>query len=157
MRKNNGGHSLDVFFVLCVFLICAVSLLGMLFVGANVQKKINQDTEDNFYMRTSLLYISNKAKFYNETDTVSVQKFEGQPALVFKEKIDGIEYETKVYMYEGHLMELFSESGYEISKDSGTIITEISSFKLKELNSELIEVFMETPNGKNGSVIISKL
>lgn len=157
MRKNNGGHSLDVFFVLCIFLICAVSLLGMLFVGANVQKKINQDTEDNFYMRTSLLYISNKAKFYNEVDTVSVQDFEGQPSLVFKEKIDGTEYETKVYMYDGHLMELFSESGYEISKDSGTIITEISSFKLKELNAGLIEVCMETPNGKNGSVIISKL
>lgn len=157
MRKNNGGHSLDVFFVLCIFLICAVSLLGMLFVGANVQKKINQDTEDNFYMRTSLLYISNKAKFYNETDNISVEDFEGQSVLVFKEKIDGTEYETKVYMYDGHLMELFSESGYEIGIDSGTIITEISSFNLKELNSKLIEVSMKTPNGKSGSVIISRL
>lgn len=157
MRKSNSGHSLDVFFVLCVFLICAVSLLGMLFVGANVQKEINQDTEDNFYMRTSLLYISNKAQFYNKVDTISVEEFEGQQALVFKEKIDGTEYETKVYMNEGYLMELFSESNYEIGKDAGTIITEVSSFKLKELNSELIEVSMETPNGKSGSVIISKL
>ena len=51
-RRSN----IDVFFVLCVFLICALLLLGMLFVGADTQQKINRSTEDNFYMRTGLLY-----------------------------------------------------------------------------------------------------
>ncbi len=54
MLKVKNKHSLDVFFVLCVFLICAMSLLGMLFIGARTQQKINHSTQENFHMRTNL-------------------------------------------------------------------------------------------------------
>lgn len=150
-RRSN----IDVFFVLCVFLICALLLLGMLFVGADTQQKINRSTEDNFYMRTGLLYISNKAKYFNEQGKVSVASFDGKNVLVFEEMIDGVSYTTKVYSDKGYLMELFTEKGYELGLEAGTIITEIDDFKLKVLADGLIEVAVESPNGETGLVIIS--
>lgn len=155
MREIKKRHSMDVFFVLCIFLFCAISLLGMVFVGARTQQKINQSTEENFHMRTSLMYISNKAKFFHEEGKISIENFEGMATLVFEEEIDGIKYTTKVYMYDGCLMELFTEKDYKLGADSGTIITELSSFEVKEINDGLIEVTVESPQGKKGSVLIS--
>lgn len=155
MIEIKSRHSIDVFFVLCVFLICAVSLLGMLFIGIRTQKKINLNTEDNFDMRTSLLYISNKAKHFNEVGKISVGNLNGENILIFEEEIDNSVYTTKVYMYNGHLMELFTEKDYEISLDAGSVITEIESFEVKVLKDGLVEILVESLQGKKSSVFIS--
>lgn len=155
MLKVKNKHSLDVFFVLCVFLICAMSLLGMLFIGARTQQKINHSTQENFHMRTNLLYISNKAKFFHEKDKMSVRDFNGKSALFFEEEIDGIKYVTKVYSYEGYLMELFTEKDAELGAEAGTIITENSFFEVKNIDAGLIEVRIKNSDGKESSVIIS--
>ncbi len=154
MLKTKNKHGIDVFFVLCVFLICAISLLGMLFVGARTQQKVNQSTEENFYMRTSLLYISNKAKFFQEKGRISVGEFNNNKALFFEEEIDGIKYVTKVYIYDGYLMELFTEKNSDLEADAGTIITNISFFEPKQIEPGLIDVQIKNPDGKSCSVII---
>lgn len=155
MLRTRNKHSIDVFFVLCVFLLCAISLLGMLFVGARTQQKVNNSTEENFYMRTSLLYISNKAKFFQEKGKVSVGEFNNNTALFFEEEIEGIKYVTKVYMYDGYLMELFTEKNSDIEADAGTIITNVSFFEAKQIESGLIDVRIKNPDGKACSVVIS--
>ena len=154
MLRIKNKHSMDIFFVLCIFLICAMSLLGMLFVGARTQQKINQSTEANFYMRTSLLYISNKAKFFQEAGSISVSEFNGGSALFFEEEIDEVKYITKVYMHEGYLMELFTEANSDIEADVGTIITNISFFEAKQIEDGLIDIRIKNPNGNESSVII---
>lgn len=155
MTKIKNKHSMDVFFVLCVFLICAISLLSMLFIGARTQQKINHSTEENFQMRTNLLYISNKAKFFHEKGKMSVGNFDGKSALFFEEEIDGIDYVTKVYSHDGYLMELFTEKDMQLDADAGTVITENSFFEVNEIKVGLIEVCIQNSDGKESSVIIS--
>lgn len=154
MKETRNRHSIDIFFVLCLFLICTISLLGMLFMGAKTYQKINRNTQDNFSMRTSLLYISNKAKSFQEQKNIRIGSIGQEDALIFEEEINGITYTTQVYAYDGYLMELFAEKNCDIGVDAGTIITEVSSVDMQEKKEGLIEISVVSPNGKKGSVII---
>lgn len=153
--KRANRHSIDVFFVLCLFLISTICLLGILFVGAKTYQKISSNSDDNFAMRTSLLYVTNKVNSFQEKGKIYTKKIDENDVLVFEETIDGISYTTQVYEYDGHLMELFAEKDIDLGLDAGTIITELSSFNIKSINKGLLEVSAESIQGKKGSVVIS--
>lgn len=157
MLEIKNRHSIDVFFVLCIFLIFSMTLLGMLFLSARTQQKINQHSSDNFQMRTSLLYLSNKAKLFNEAGCIRIEAIQGEDTLVFEEIIDGKHYTTRVYYLKGHLMELFSEKNTELPLTSGTVITDIATFNILPLSDGLIQVEVEGLNGHKNTIIVSNL
>jgi hypothetical protein len=153
IKSNTKKHSIDVFFVLCIFLAFALSLSGLLIVGARTYQSITKNTEDNYQIRTSLLYVSNKIKAFNEDGMVYKGEFNGTDALFMKENIDGISYITKIYAYEGELYELFSEADNDLDAVSGTKITDVESFEVTEVKNNLLKITVKSPQGNYNSIL----
>ncbi|HCT65479.1 MAG TPA: hypothetical protein DIC60_09495 [Lachnospiraceae bacterium] len=153
IKSNTKKHSIDVFFVLCIFLAFALSLSGLLIVGARTYQGITKNTEDNYQLRTSLLYVSNKIKAFNEDGMVYKGQFNGTDALFMKENIDGISYITKIYAYEGELYELFSEADNDLDAVSGTKITDVESFEVTEIKNNLLKITVKSPQGNYNSIL----
>ena len=96
--------------LLCVFIIGSLALMN---VGVHVYKNIVENNAENFRLRASLSYMATKVRQYDAVDTISVQEEEGVPMLVFQEELEGATYLTKIYCYDGNMMELFQEEGLE--------------------------------------------
>ncbi|MEA5083221.1 MAG: DUF4860 domain-containing protein [Lachnospiraceae bacterium] len=153
IKSNAKRHSIDVFFVLCIFLAFALSISALLVVGAKTYQSISQNTEDNYQLRTSLLYVSNKVKAFNENGMVYKGEFNGGDALFLQENIDGISYVTKIYAYEGQLYELFSEADNDLDAVSGTKITAVSAFEVTEIEKKLLKIKIKSPQGKDNFIL----
>ena len=153
IKSNTKKHSIDVFFVLCIFLAFALSLSALLVVGAKTYQSISENTEDNYQLRTSLLYVSNKVKAFSEKGMVYKGEFNGGDALFLSENIDGVSYITKIYSYEGQLYELFSEADNDLDAVSGTKITDVSAFEVTEIEKNLLQIRIQSPQGKDNFIL----
>lgn len=155
IKSNAKKHSMDIFFVLCIFLAFALSLSALLVMGAKTYQSISKNTEDNYQLRTSLLYVSNKIKAFNEKGKVYEGEFNGGDALFLQENIDGIGYVTKIYAYEGQLYELFSESDNNLDAVSGTKITDVAKFQVTKMENNLLKITVQSPKGKENSILVA--
>ncbi|MGE4214712.1 MAG: DUF4860 domain-containing protein [Anaerotignaceae bacterium] len=153
IKSNTKKHSIDVFFVMCIFLAFALSLSALLVVGAKIHQSISENTEDNYQLRTSLLYVSNKIAAFNENGMVYTGEFNGGDALFLEENIDGISYITKIYAYEGQLYELFSEADSDLDAVSGTKITDVAGFEVTYISENLLKTKVLSPQGKENVII----
>lgn len=153
IKNNTKKHSIDVFFVMCIFLAFALSISALLVVGAKTHQSISENTEDNYQFRTSLLYVSNKIAAFNENGMVYTGEFNGGDALFLEEKIDDISYITKIYFYEGQLYELFSEADSDLDAVSGTKITDVAGFEVTHISENLLKTKVISPQGKENVII----
>lgn len=150
-------HHIDFVFVLCLFVMFAVVLLYILFFGVRVYQSISQKANLNYEQRTSLLYLVNKIRAYEQIDCIELGTFEDQDALLLKEEINGIEYVTKVYEYDGQLMELFMEEGTDLEPVAGTKITQVHSLDMEKLENGLVQFTVELMDGSNSSIVIKSI
>lgn len=115
--------------LLCVFIIGALVMMN---VGVHVYKNTIENNAENFRLRASLSYVATKVRQYDTVDSVQVQEEEGIPVLILKETLDTGIYETRIYCYEGRMMELFQEQNLEHHLEDG-----IEVMELEELSMEM--------------------
>lgn len=106
---------------LLVFLLFALCLLLVLLTGAGVYRGLVRRGEERYAARTMVQYIATRVR---QAGDVAVEEFGGCKALVFPETIGGETYLTRVYCYEGWLMELFSADGADLSPEDGERLLE---------------------------------
>lgn len=106
---------------LLTFLLLALCLLLVLLTGARVYRNLVQAGETAFQSRTALQYAATRIR---QARTVTIQDFQGCPALVIPETIDGECYVTRIYCHEGHIRELFSSEEAALSPEDGETVLE---------------------------------
>ena len=148
-------YKVDILVVLCLFIFFTISLSCLLLGSVKKYKSITSKSDKNFHIRTSALYISNKIKFANENENIYIDKFNGLDAICFKETIDDVEYVTRIYCYEGYLMELFSEKDNTLEPIAGERITSLKSISIENIRADLIKVTLESNDGENNTLIVS--
>jgi len=146
MNKVIKGRSIDTIFVLIVFSTFAISVLMVLMLGASIYRNINHISRENEAEKTALSYIWTKVKNSDNADSISIDVFNGAPALFINETLGGTVYRTKVYHYNGWLYELFSEATLEFSPADGTRILLVDSLTFEAVENGLIRV---TAGGMN--------
>ena len=140
MNKKLRGRSIDTIFVLIVFSIFAFSVLMVLMLGASIYKNINDISREDEHERTVLSYVRTKTKNFDVAGNVSVEKFHGVSALCIYENIDGTEFRTVIYGYDGWLYELFHDSSLAFSLDGGVRVSRIDDISFEQLDHGLIRV-----------------
>ena len=134
-RKNVSG--LIVLLVLGVFALCVI---GVLLSGVETYKELNERDQTVFNERTCVQYITTKVRQAEDAGSVETADVGGTTALVFKDYIDGEEYLTYIYCYDGWLCEYFG------SKDSADV-SEIAGF-----GEKLIPVYGFYPEISQGNL-----
>lgn len=112
------------FLAFLVFFTFALCVLLVLLTGAGVYRKLVRRGEESFEGRTAVQYIATRVR---QAEAVSVEDFQGAPALVLGETIGEERYVTRVYCYEGHLRELFSAETAALSPEDGEAVLPLDS------------------------------
>ncbi len=105
-------------------LILGAALLLSLTTGAGVYRQVQYRSDSSMDQRLGLSYITEKVHAHDAAGMVSAGEFGGCDAVFLLQELDGVVYETILYVHDGWLKELFCEQGWELEPGDGQQITE---------------------------------
>ena len=108
MKQRPNNRKADSLLALLLFGVFAVCILAVLLTGADAYRRLSQRDRESYDSRTAVQYLSTRVRQADRLGGVEAGSFEGCPALILPEEIDGVRYETRVYCYDGYLRELFA-------------------------------------------------
>ena len=91
---------------LLVLSVFAVGILGTLLGGAGIYRRLTRRDQFAYNSRTLIQYVATRVR--QAPGGVAVADFGGCDALVIPQQVGEETYITRVYCYDGWLMELFS-------------------------------------------------
>lgn len=113
-----------------LFFLFACCMFFVLISGAKSYKNVTAVMEEQFSINTCISYVTAKVRHYDSKGAVIIGKIGDTDALLLKEMIDGEEYLTYLYCYDGSLMELFCSADMEVYPIEGQKIMELDSLEL---------------------------
>ena len=138
MNKLTRPRRADTVFVLLIFCLFAMSVLITLMLGAGVYKHMTDISGEGYDERTCLSYIWTKIKNSDQIGKISVGDFDGTPALRLSEVYGDTTYETRIYLYDGWVYELFCEESLDAHPSDGVPIIKTDSLSFEQLDDGLI-------------------
>lgn len=160
IAKKRAHHSFDLFAVVLLLTVFALSLLFLIFAGANIYRRTSSRTEENFTVRTAFSYLSNQIKQHDTSGAVRTGEFGGSSALFLYETVDGRNYQTIIYCYEESLRELFVPSDTVLEPDSGLEVLSLDGLNFQKtekgiqvqmtIQDTAYELFLTQKSGGDG-------
>ena len=145
--KKENKHMVDILFVISLFCVFAFSALMLVIIGADVYKKTVSNMDNNYSTRTAFAYISEKVRQNDHADAISISTFGDGDALVLTENFYGTDYYTYLYMYDGSVRELFTNTPEVLGPAAGQSIMACTTFEITQITPELYYFYMEDPDG----------
>lgn len=136
--KEKGTKLTDLL-ALTVFAVFALCVLLVLLSGARVYRGLVQRGEESFTSRTAARYVTMRVR---QAESVAVGDFEGCDALIIPEEIDGNTYLTRVYVYDGHIRELYCAENAALSPADGEKVLPADSLHF-DLEDSLLTVSLD--------------
>lgn len=150
MKEN--GLKLTNFIVLSVFCMFAVCVMLVLLTGADVYKRLLDRGQSMYDYRTAAGYVTTRIRQSDRAKSVSVELFDGESALVFREVIAGEFYETKIYAHDGYIRELFAVSESACLPGDGEKILPVQLLIFTG-NDDWLEVMIRTEDGREQKLL----
>lgn len=129
MRRQTGAGAIAALILTCVF---GVTLLLSLAAGAGAYRRVSERTEQDASTRVGLTYLTAKVHGADRAGAAYAGTFGGVDAVYLLQDMDGLTYETILYVYDGSLRELLCEQGWELAPEDGEIIAEAQSLEVTE-------------------------
>ncbi len=150
---NKKSNRLDGLTALLLFGIFAVCLLAVLLSGAKTYRSLTERGRAAYDRRVCAQYLAARVRQADRQNAVRVAQFGDGDALVLSEEIDGAEYETRVYVSGGYLMELFCAADAELSPGDGQRI--MPAEKLEAVYSGGLLTLRLTVEGDTAQIVLS--
>lgn len=144
MKRSSGAGTMAALMLTCVF---GATLLLSLATGASVYRRVADRVEQSAGQRVGLSYITAKIHSYDEAGAVSTGWITSdQPgggrakAVILCQDIEGTDYQTFLYVYDGWLRELFCEAAWPMGPEAGLPIAEAQVLMIDELEPGLLRL-----------------
>ena len=118
------GRSIGSIASMLLFCAFTASLLLVLASGAGAYKDIKQVADKRFSENACISYIATKVRHYDSDGGVAIGSIGDVPALMLSETIEGENYVTSLYYYDGNIMELFAPAGLDFAPEDGMPVLE---------------------------------
>ncbi len=133
MKRGNAAGTVATLALTCIF---GVTLLMGIFAGAAVYQRVGERVTASAEERVGLTYLTAKVRGFDQrlsdgSGAVQTGKLEGQDALFLRETVDGAEYETVLYVYDGQLREMLCLRGDEHPPAFGEAIAPAQSLHVE--------------------------
>jgi len=132
--------------VLILFCIFAVCILAVLLTGAGAYQRLMLRGQNAYTERTVPQYIATKIRQADVSGMISVSRFGDTQALELAEEIAGERYITRIYYYEGYIMELYTMQEGEFEPTDGERIMEADGINFS-FDNQCITVCIKHKNG----------
>lgn len=128
---------IGLFAVMCLFCVVA---------GAEVYRGTVKNAEINGDLRTAVSYVAGKVRAWDRYGAISVEPWAEGDSLMLTEEIDGEEYTTCIYNWNGGIYEIFALSDSEFTPDGGQRIANGENLKISFIKPSMLEMTI-TVNG----------
>lgn len=152
MKRRTIQHHMDGLAALLLFGVFAVCVLLVLITGADAYRRLTDRDQDSYLRRTGVQYIAAHVRHADSLDVVRVEPFDGVDALVLAD--EGGEYLTRVYCYDGWLMELYCAEGANLGPQDGEKVLKASGLELSRKDN-LLEIVLISPKGARDTLRLS--
>ena len=137
MENKVKKHSMDIIFLMVLFLIFTFSAVSVLLMAVNSYRSVVYANEENANTRTAVAYVREQIRANDSSGNIDISDFDGIKAIKIT-KEDGII--LYMYSYDGYLMEMETKEGADVTPDFGNKIIEIRDMDFDWINNQLIEV-----------------
>lgn len=146
-------HSFDFLFVLLTFAFFFIIGMLLISMGSGAYHRVLDDMHANDEERTAVSYLSQKLRQSRREGGVTTGSFGGTQALILHEELDGKQYCTYLYVFDGSLRELMTEEGnHDFSLSSGMKILELKKMELRQWDADTLRIVLTLPSGKETTV-----
>ena len=159
--KQHKYFIVDILFVLALFGVFTLSALMLVSIGAEVYRHTASDMSENYEIRTSVSYITEKIRQNDlscSSENISISEFSDTYALTLSQDVEGEIYYTHLYLHDGYLKELFTRSGGYLGEgalSAGQNIMKLSAFTPEQVAENLFAVHFTMPEGESHTIFIS--
>jgi hypothetical protein len=148
-------HSVDLVFALALLGVFAASMLLALLAGARVYRGVADRLEESYAERSCLSYVAAKLRHADTAGAVSLIPFGDGDALLLTETIDGDEYGTVIYLYQGMVRELFTQMPLAFGPETGSEVLPAQSLRFAWLSGNLLRVECRGEGGSTAGVDVA--
>ena len=146
-------HSMQGVFVFVLLGLFAVMSTLMVLLGAQMYRNTVDHSAENNKGRVLGAYVRSMIRAEDGADDVAVEEFDGTKVLALNESIEGENYVTWLYCYEGQLYEQYTSAGHDFEPQSGSAICPAQSFEPK-ISDGLLTVDMTDGAGQPCTVCV---
>ncbi len=155
-EQKNNKHIIDSVFVICLMLLFVLSALSVIAIGASIYKKNVSAMADNNAHRIASAYITEKIRQADLDGQVFTKQIFGENALVLSRDINDQKFNTYIYDYDGHLMELDARADLDVFYPlSGQQIMEIGSLDIEEVTDNILGITITLTDGTEENLYIA--
>ena len=148
MRRQSSAGTLAALMLTCVF---GATLLLSLAAGAGVYRRVEDRVDESSRTRVSLSYITAKIHACDQAGMVEAGSFGEGGAVFLYEEIEGSVYETILYVYDGDLMEMLCEKGWEMPPEFGEAVSPARALAVTEPQEGLLRLSLTEADGQVSS------
>ena len=150
MKQKTIKHHIDGFIALLLFGVFAVCVLAVLLTGADAYRRLTRRDNAAYDRRTCVQYVATRVRQADTLDGVSVEDFGGTACLALR---DG-DYVTRVYCYDGWLMELYCAGGSELDPEDGERVMAAQALDLS-LEDGMLTIAATDAQGTESTLLLS--
>lgn len=151
MKRRLTEYRFDGLIALLLFGVFAACVLAVLLTGADAYRRLTRRDGEAYNRRTYVQYMATRVRQAGGADRVSIEDFGGGDALVLA---DGKGCTTRVYFYDGYIMELYTEAGFSLEPEAGEKVMEAGGLEMS-LEDGLLSVTCIDTGGKHSSLLLS--
>lgn len=156
MKTGNAAGTVAVLILTCIF---GITLLMGIFAGAGVYQRVSDRAAGSAEDRVGLTYITAKLHGFDALQpdgapAVRTGEVAGQDALILEETIDGVAYETFLYVYDGQLREMLCLRGSEQDPAFGEAIGPARSLQIREPRTGLLQLEYTREDGRTNTACV---
>lgn len=153
-KERNGKLNVDSILALVLFGVFAVCVLLVLLQGARSYERLTRRGQDSYNERTAVQYIITRVRQADAAGAVSLEMTDGVQTLRLTENIDGENYVTRVYCYNGEIRELFSAEKFTFSPEDGQTIIPAKELRFEQ-DGNLLKVNIVYPDGESAQFYVN--
>lgn len=142
---------MDGLIALLLFGVFAVCLLAVLLTGAGAYKRLNIRNEEEYARRTCMQYVANRVHQAPRPSDVRIEPFGQGDGLSIP---DGDGFVTRVYYYDGYLMELYNSADSVLNPQDGERVMEIGGLDLS-LENGMLRVTVTDSGGEDREMVLA--
>lgn len=128
---RGGRANLRNVFAAVLFAVLAVMMFAALAAGTGAFRAIAADGQAASQQRLGTSLLANTVRGADAADAVSAAEGPEGPALVLSEHLDTGDFETRLYLSDGWIVQEYAPAGAEYSSDAATRMVESQTFSFQ--------------------------
>jgi len=143
---NKHGPIIEMACMVALLFLFGASTYSLAVTGFGSFNRMNKFQDACLNTRVAMNYLSTHIRRSDMENSIRIDDSQFGDCLVLSEDIDGERYETRIYLYNGHLHESFVSADMPFDEGYGAEIIQLDSFSIKRENN-MIEI--ELSSGVN--------